>query len=441
MATKSKFFSLISLGCSKNLVDSEKYFYIFKQAGYTYTAKYEIAETILINTCGFINDAKEEAILTILDIAKLKKGNLKKLIVTGCLVKRYKNDLEFEIPEVDIWLDLKDFHSLKFYIANLTNNCNNMPAYNRELMTPKHYAYLRISDGCDNRCSYCVIPDIRGSHVSETIDNLILEAQYLANLGVKELIINAQDTTRYGYDLYGKSILVHLLKKIEQMNLFPWIRVLYLHPAHLTEEMIEEFAGMKTLLPYFDIPLQHINDEILRSMNRKIDKKTILKKLYLLRDKFPECAIRTTFITGFPGETRAHFNELERFIKDFRFTRLGVFTYSDEEGTVSNSLPQKVLTQTAQRRKDKLMALQQSISSETMAYYIGKTLDVLIDKISTDREYSFEGRSFLDAPEIDGKVLINKYSKNRDQILSYHIGDIIKIKITDSLDYDLIGEV
>jgi len=462
-----KKFFLISLGCSKNLVDSEQFFSLFLQLGYKHTSNKKYADIILINTCGFIQDAKEEAINTILDTAELKKKNLKKLIVTGCLVKRYKESLITEIPEVDVWIDLKDFEHLKTVLKKKTKSTIQINSQ-REILTPEHYAYLRISDGCDNHCSYCTIPSIRGKLTSEKLENLLKEAQYLADQGVKELIINAQDTTKYGYDLYGKSMLIELLKEIEKMKLFPWIRLLYLHPAHLSKKMIEDFKDLKTLLPYFDIPLQHINSSILKAMNRKIDKETIIENLNFLRQTFPHCAIRTTFITGFPGESRLFFAELENFINDFKFTRLGVFAYSQEEDTPAIHLPRKVLDKTAQKRKDTLMFNQMSISRILLSDFVGKTLDVIIDKKIEPEEFSpidtttphgklmkgfrdefihvFNGRSYLDAPEIDGRVLILVRSKNikkintikKNKILP---GDIVKVKILFSLIYDLVGEI
>ena len=463
MNDRHKYFTIVSLGCPKNLVDSERFMFIFRQYGFTYTEKPEKADIILINTCGFIKDAQEEAINTILEISEYKK----KLIVTGCLVKRFKDDLVKEIPEVDVWLDLKDFEGLRLFVnSELTHpvpsshvdkssiihktklldlgegnsefRIPNSELRGRGTLTPSHYAYLRISDGCDNKCSYCTIPSIRGSHTSEKIEDLISEAKYLAEKGVQELIITAQDTTLYGQDIYKKQMLITLLTEIENLNLFRWIRLLYLHPAHLTEEIIVGLTGLKTLLPYFDIPLQHISTEILDKMNRKIDKETIINRLNYLREKFPTAAIRTTFITGFPGETKLHFKELENFIKEFKFTRLGVFTYSLEEGTPAYDLPNKVSKQTAQRRKDKLMSIQQDISAEIMRSYIGQTIEVIVDEhkkpTPTDKRdsfYSVLARSYNDAPEIDGNVYIAK-SKAKP-------GDIVKVKITEALMYDLIG--
>jgi ribosomal protein S12 methylthiotransferase len=426
---KQNLFSIISLGCPKNLVDSERFLGLVNKYDYVHTTDIKNASLILINTCGFIADATEESINTILQTAQLKRKKLKHLIVTGCLVKRYKAELILDLPEVDLWIDLKDFTAFESWLAKTAVES---VSFQRSLLTPAHYAYLRISDGCDNRCSYCAIPDIRGAHKSETIEKLISEAKYLSTIGVQELIITAQDTTLYGVDKYGKPKLIQLLQQIESLNLFPWIRLLYLHPAHLTESMIDELAKLKALLPYFDIPLQHISDEILIAMNRKVDSQTILRRLTYLKQVFPDCAIRTTFITGFPGEKISHFKQLKDFITNFRFTRLGVFCYSCEENTPASLLEPQVSKATAEKRKDTLMSIQQSISSEVLSNFIGSELDVIVESKS-DYISGYEGRSFLDSPEIDGKVYI--YGSDLP------IGQIVKVRIAESLMYDLIGEV
>ena len=421
-----KNFSIISLGCPKNLTDSENFFSIFKQAGYQYTSIIEKAEILLINTCGFIKDAQEESINTILENITLKNNKLNKLIVTGCLVQRFKDELIKEIPEVDYWLDLKDFSALQNILGT------NKPIQ-REILSLPHVAYLRVSDGCNNRCSYCAIPDIRGNLTSEPIEKLLDEAKILAQKGVKELIVNAQDTSNYGYDLYGKPMLVELLYKLDELNLFKWIRLLYLHPAHLSRQMILDFSRIKSLLPYFDIPLQHINDAILKSMNRKISKNDTLSILQYIKELIPQAAIRTTFITGFPGEGKSEYLELKKFISEFKFTRLGVFTYSQEEGTPAYNYESQVKKTTAQNRKDRLMAIQQQISEEIMSSFVGKEMEVIIDKFAVETSYKYEGRSYLDAPDIDGTVFITEGNAN--------IGDIVKVMITDSWEYDLIAKI
>ncbi|MCK9329247.1 MAG: 30S ribosomal protein S12 methylthiotransferase RimO [Candidatus Cloacimonetes bacterium] len=419
-------FSIISLGCPKNLTDSENFFSIFKQAGYNFTDNVNIAEILLINTCGFIRDAQEESINTILEHILLKNNKLKKLIVTGCLVKRFQEELKQEIPEVDLWLDLKDFDGLQKLL-------NTHFKIEREILTLPHYAYLRVSDGCNNRCSYCAIPDIRGELHSISIENLLEEAKILALKGVKELIVNAQDTSNYGKDLHGKSMLVELLTKLDNLKLFKWIRLLYLHPAHLTKEMVFEFSKIKSLLPYFDIPLQHINDNILKNMNRKITKQETLSLLNFIRETIPQAAIRTTFITGFPGETKKDYIELKNFIQEFRFTRLGVFSYSQEKGTPAYNFNNQVNKQTAQNRKDRLMAIQQKISEEIMSSFIDQELEVIIDRKANEESFLYEGRSYLDAPEIDGTIFITHGNAKP--------GDIVTVQITDSWEYDLVGKI
>lgn len=436
---QKRLFSLISLGCPKNLVDSERFYTIFNKYEYIYTDDHKKAEMILINTCGFIQDAQQEAVMTILEVANYKSHRLKKLIVTGCLVKRFRAELIADIPEVDHWIDLQDFHELECIISS-GDVSREVPQ--RTLLTPMHYAYLRVSDGCDNRCSYCTIPDIRGRHRSEKIETLLAECEFLAKSGVKELIVNAQDTTMYGVDTYGKPSLIELLRRIDSLKLFPWIRLLYLHPAHFSEVMIDEMASIDSLLPYFDIPLQHINSEILSSMNRKIDRAGTIEVLNHIRKTFPECATRTTFITGYPGEKRKHFTELESFIKEFRFTRLGVFCYSAEPGTPAYQLQGRVSAPTAQRRADILMATQQEISQDILSSFVGRQLQVIIErksdiaqrskKVSEGKVAVYEARSYLDAPDIDGVVYV--YGGE------HRAGDIVEVSITDSQIYDLIGE-
>jgi len=427
-------FSLISLGCPKNLVDTEVYLSIFKGQGFAYLADAQNAEIVLINTCGFILDATRESIETILEIAENKGKSLRYLIVAGCLVNKDYAELKRSIPEVDLWLRAKDFEELNKYLVNISHSQKvAAPAeYRRtELLTPSHYAYLRISDGCSNRCTYCTIPSIRGNHQSVPIERLLVETAHLQSLGVKELIITAQDTALYGVDIYGSQQLITLLREIERQKAFEWIRLLYLHPAHLTPEMIGELARLTTLVPYFDIPLQHISERILQAMNRHIGKQAIVDRLALLRDAFPNAAIRTTFITGFPGETRQEFQELLGFMQDFRFTRLGVFTYSAEAGTPAMSITPKVTPATAQRRKDKIMQVQQAISAELLRGYVGKTISVIIDKRSEVAGYSYEGRSFMDSPDIDGKVYVEG-----DKV---RVGEIVRVKVTEAMEYDLCG--
>ena len=420
-----KKYHLISLGCPKNLVDSEKFASIIEANGYTYSNNPEDAQVIIVNTCGFILDAKEESIDTILSAAEYKtKGKCEKLIVTGCLVKRYMKDLQKALPEVDNFVQLKDFKAF----ANIFYG---KYREERKILTPSHYAYIRIADGCDNRCSYCAIPDIRGHLTSVPMEKIISEAHRLANAGVKELIITAQDTTLYGVDLYKKPMLNELLVELNKIEKIKWIRLLYLHPAHLKEDMIKTISTLDKVCNYFDIPLQHINNDILQSMNRHINKEKIIEILNKIKEYAPDSVIRTTFIVGYPGETQNAFEELKKFIIAQRFNKLGVFTYSKEEGTPAYKLKNTIPENIAMDRKDELMSIQQKISAELMQNYVGKTMDVIVENYNDDIG-SYEARTEYDAPEIDGKVFIN--AKN------LKIGDMIKVKITDSWEYDLTAK-
>ncbi len=423
-----KTYAIVSLGCPKNLVDSEYFNNIFINAKYQLTQKAENADILLINTCGFINSAKEESIDTILEYLEYKKEHqIQKVIVTGCMVKRYKEELQNELPEVDHWIDLKDFDQLTHILKLPSDDLK------RSILTPKYYAYLRISDGCNNHCSYCAIPSIRGSLCSETMESLLNQAKDLAKQGVKELIINAQDTTQYGTDLYQKQSLIPLLQKIHEIEGFQWIRLLYLHPAHLTIEMIDEIAKMPKICHYFDIPLQHINDEILTAMNRKTTKAHIISLINHIRKVMPDAVIRTTFITGFPGEDVKKFNELLSFIKETRFDKLGAFAYSPEEGTPAIDLDKRATFKTAEKRRDKIMMIQQDISSENLNKFNDQVIEVLIEKRSDDPGFQWEGRSQYDAPEIDGCIYISKgYAK---------IGNIVKARVIETWEYDCVAEI
>ena len=421
-----KKYHIISLGCPKNLVDSEVFASIIEENGYLAEKDPENADVIVVNTCGFIKDAKEEAIDTILDMAQYKiDGKCQNLIVTGCLVKRYFNELKANMPEVDHFVNLKDFKTFsKIFYGKYRET--------RKLLTPSHYAYIRISDGCNNRCSYCAIPDIRGNMKSEPMEKLIKEAEYIASCGVKELIVTAQDTTLYGVDIYKKPMLSQLLKELHKIEGFDWIRLLYLHPAHLKDEMIETIVSLPKVCNYFDMPLQHANDTLLKNMNRRVTQKEITQKINKIRELAPESSIRTTFIVGYPGETQKRFEELKDFIIKTRFDKLGVFTYSKEEGTPAFDIKNRVAKKTAQNRKDELMAIQQKISTELLEDKIGKEMVVIVDGYN-DEEKFYECRSVFDAPEIDGKVFVDSQNLKT--------GDIIKVKIIDSWEYDLVGDI
>jgi ribosomal protein S12 methylthiotransferase len=418
---------LISLGCPKNLVDSERFAFLIEKAGFELTSNIEQAKVIIINTCGFILDAKEEAVQTILEAAEYKKeGACENLIVTGCLVQRYSADLQQAIPEIDYLISLKDFNKFASLFSTQFSA-------ERKLLTPNHYAYLRISDGCDNHCSYCAIPAIRGSVFSQPIAELMKEVLFLTNFGVKELIITAQDITQYGKDLDSFSDLIGLLWQLHSLDSVEWIRLLYLHPAHLSDEMIVEFCKMPKLCHYFDIPLQHISDKILTSMNRKVTQKRIREVINKIRDLMPDAVIRTTFIVGYPGEDEEDFQELLEFIKESKFERLGVFAYSREEDTPSYDFLPQIDETIAEQRKDEIMQEQQLISEQYLATMVGKMIPVIIDKKSEIEDYPYVGRTFFDAPEIDGNVyLINEKAE---------IGSIVKVRIIDAWEYDLVGEI
>jgi ribosomal protein S12 methylthiotransferase len=422
-----KKYTIMSLGCSKNLVDSEVFSAIIENAGYELTAEFEEAEIIIINTCGFIMDAKQESIDTILEAVEYKKsGKCEKLVITGCLVKRYYEDLKESIPEIDHIIDLKDFD-------NFAEVFDTKPTTDRILLTPRHFGYLRVSDGCNNHCSYCAIPGIRGALHSETIESLVEEAKKMAASGVKELILTAQDTANYGVDIYGEQKLTQLMKQLHEIDGIEWIRILYLHPAHITSEIIDAFAVLPKVCKYFEIPIQHINNDLLNDMNRHVNRERIGKIISEIRRKIPEAVIRTTLIVGYPGETEEKYEELKRFIQTTRFERLGVFTYSREEDTAAYENKDQIDEEIAEERKDELMQIQQTISEDFLSGMIGRKIKVIIDQIGEDEDFSLEGRSYFDSPEIDGTVFIEE-----GEAL---IGDIVEIEITDAWEYDLIGRV
>jgi len=424
-----KKYYLISLGCPKNLVDSEVFAQILHQVEYKPTPEISKANLILINTCGFIEPAKQESIDTIMDIVDLKKENPHvKLAVTGCLVKRYRKEIQEAIPEIDYLIDLKDF-------SRFARIFNSEPTKNRFILTPDHYAYLRISDGCDNHCSYCTIPFIRGKLKSERMDSLTQEAVKLAKIGVKELIITAQDTTQYGVDIYGQTRLISLLKELDKIEGLEWIRLLYLHPAHINKELIAALKDFKKLLPYFDIPIQHINDRILYRMNRKIKAKKIRSIFKEIRNILPMAEFRTSVMVGFPGETESEFEQLLDYLIEEKFLRLGVFSYSRERSTTAAKFSNQIQPEIALQRMDILMSLQQDISKEKMETFVGQKMKLIIDQPSDNKDFKFIARSIYDAPEIDGIVYL------KTVIESVKIGDIIEAEIIDSWEYDLVAEL
>lgn len=425
MARKKVLFYIETLGCPKNLVDSEVIVSNIQDVGYKLVSNPKTAEVLIVNTCGFIQPAKEESIDVILDFVRFKKeGNCKKLIVVGCLVQRYKEELKKSIPEVDQFLDLSEISHIKEVLNSDTSYEDN-----RYILTPPHYAYLRISDGCENFCSYCAIPFIRGPVRSKPINEIVDEAQQLVDQGVKETIVIAQDIGNYGVDIYGESRLNELLLTLDKTNDLSWLRLLYLNPQHITKELLFTIKNSKRICKYLDIPLQHISDKILKKMNRKTSKKDIIQALDMIHNLVPELTIRTTFIVGFPGETEKDFEELHGFIQEQKFDRLGAFKYYQENGTKAASLPDQVPEYIKQKRFEKLMKAQKTISQDRLESFIGKKLSVIVDKKIKPKIY--ECRSEFDAPDIDGIVFLEEADVN--------VGDIVEVEIVDSLEYDLIA--
>lgn len=431
----------ISLGCNKNLVDTEKTIALFKDQGYEIVNDAKKADMIIINTCGFINSAKEEAISTILEMAEYKNQNCKYLVAMGCLVERYKEELEKEIPEVDLWIKYSEYSKLWKKIEDLLNIKNGKhlkfntldELKDRVVTTGDNYAYLKIADGCSNYCTYCAIPKIRGPFKSRSIEDILEEAHDLVKKGYKEIIVTAQDTTKYGIDNYEKPSLPKLLEELCKIKEIKWIRFLYAYPETITDELIETIKNNPQICPYFDIPIQHISDTVLKRMNRHSNGESIRKLIKKLRKELPNAILRTTVMVGFPGETEEEFKELYDFLQEAKFDKLGAFMYSKEEGTPAEIMPNQVHPQTKKSRYNKIMKLQQEISKNNLEEKIGNTYSVMIEGITKNGKY-YIGRSYMDTPEIDGVV----YVKNTKQVQS---GEFVKCKIDEVKDYDLIGEI
>lgn len=446
----------VSLGCSKNLVDTEKTIGIFKANNYEIVNKPEEADVIVINTCGFIESAKEEAINTILEMAEYKKKKCKYLIVMGCLVERYKEELEKAIPEVDLWIKYSEYNSLWKKIQELLNDENNSiqnkvncdiknkqnqnsnkyekfdQVEERVISTGNNYAYLKIADGCSNRCTYCAIPYIRGPQISRKMEDILKEAIKLANDGYKELILIAQDTTKYGTDIYGKPMLVELMKEISKIDKIKWIRFLYAYPETISDELIKLVKEDDKICKYFDIPIQHISDTVLKRMNRQSDGKSIRKLISKIRKEIPDVVLRTTVMVGFPGETKEDFEELYEFLQEAKFDKLGCFAYSKEDGTPAARIKEQIHPMTKKSRYNKIMSLQKEISKQNLEKRIEQQVEVLIEDKTFDGK-TYIGRTYMDVPDIDGIAYLNTNKKLQE-------GDFAKAKIVDVSNYDLILE-
>jgi ribosomal protein S12 methylthiotransferase len=434
---------MVSLGCPKNQVDAEMMLHSLKEAGFEIGAIEAEADAIIINTCGFIESAKQEAIENILEAAQYKAdGNLKALIVTGCLAERYRDDVTEEIPEVDVCVGIGANGDIAEIVkAAIEGNCQNRYGEKdaldlnaeRILGGPSYTAYLKVGDGCDNCCTYCAIPQIRGRMRSRKIEDCVAEAKGLAARGVKELIVVAQDTTAYGTDIYGKPMLCALLRELCRVDGIHWIRTLYTYPERIDDELLELLKSEKKLVKYLDMPIQHVNGEILKRMNRKGDRQSLTALIDKIRKAVPDITLRTTLITGFPGESDEQFCEMAEFVRDTRFDRLGCFTYSAEEDTIAATMPNQVDEQTKVDRMEHIMELQHTVAAQKNESKIGKTVEVLIEGWD-DYIKCYFGRSAADAPEIDGKVFFLAGRQLK-------IGDFAKVRINDTLEYDLLGEL
>ena len=427
----------IHLGCSKNLVDTEMTIGLFKNNGYKVVNNPNDADILVINTCGFIDPAKEEGVNTILEMAEYKKNRCKYLIVMGCLVERYKEELAKAIPEVDLWIKYKSYDTIWEQIENVIKPENtkkkNLNFLDRVITTGGNYAYLRIAEGCSNFCTYCAIPKIRGKYVSRKIEDIVKEAQKLADEGYQELIIIAQDTGRYGEDLYRERKLPDLLKQICKIEKIKWIRFLYTYPETITDELINIVKDEEKICKYFDIPIQHISDSVLKRMGRRTTSKDIKNIIKELRSKIPGVVIRTTVMVGFPGETKEDFEKLYSFVEETKFDRLGAFSYSKEEGTPAAKLDGGVHPSTKKSRYNKIMSLQQEIANENQKSLIGKELEALIETKTFDNKY-YVGRSYREVPDIDSLIYIPMVEKALE-------GKFVKCKITGVQGYDLIGKI
>ncbi len=422
----------VSLGCCKNLVDSEKIMGMLRRNGHTIVSDPKQAQAIIVNTCGFIESAKEESINTIFEMASYKEKHLEKLIVCGCLAQRYTSALKEEIPEIDAVIPIREYDTLASTLQRLLGSDTALDKSERVLSGNPWSAYVKISDGCSNRCAYCAIPLIRGSQKSRTIEDIMDEVRQLADMGVKELTLIAQDTTKYGLDNYGKLMLPELLRQVSKVEGLHWIRILYMYPDEIVDDVLQAMSESEKIIPYFDIPMQHANNRMLKLMNRRGPKEDVLRVVDKIHTMFPDATLRTTMIVGFPSETEEEFNELVDFIKEIKWDRMGAFTYSKEEDTPAYSMDGQIDEKVQQERLEKLMAVQEEISKQKNQEKLGKVIEVLVEEKEglVDR---YRGRSKADAPdEVDGQVIFTS-----DKPLE--LGSFVQVKIEDAKAFDVYG--
>ena len=436
---------MVSLGCAKNQVDGEVLMASLRDGGFVPVDDAAMADIAIVNTCGFIESAKRESIEEILELATLKKeGKIKKLVVTGCLGERYQQEMHKELPEVDAVIGIGANGEIAELLTKMMEKDQYVESFpekdkmplcgGRVLTTPSYFAYVKIAEGCDNRCSYCAIPLIRGGYRSRTMESIEEECRALVADGAKELILIAQDTSRYGIDLYGEYSLAKLMERLCKIDGLHWLRVLYCYPDSITDELLEVMAREEKIVPYIDLPLQHASGKILKAMNRRGDRQSLTALLKKVREKVPGVILRTTLITGFPGETEEDFTELAEFVKDIRFERMGCFAYSQEEGTPAAELPDQIDDEVKEHRAEILMDDQMAIMDQQGQALLGQTLEVLVEGFDRWAECWF-GRSYRDAPDIDGKVFFTAPGKRP------RLGSFVKVKITESMDADLTGEL
>ena len=434
----------VSLGCDKNLVDTEMMLSMLEEKGYSFTDDEQEAEAVIVNTCCFIGDAKEESINTLLEFAELKQvGTIRALIACGCLAQRYREEIQKEIPEVDAIVGTNAIEeivsALEEVLSGKTKNRYRdldlppVAGHAQSLTTGGHFAYLKIAEGCDKHCTYCIIPKVRGRYRSIPMETLVGEAKALAEKGVKELILVAQETTLYGVDLYGKKELPRLLEELAKISGIYWIRILYCYPEEITDELIDVIAKEPKVCHYLDIPIQHASDSVLKRMGRKTDQAALREMIRKLRDHIPDICLRTTLISGFPGETQEDFEELYRFADEMEFDRLGVFTYSQEEDTAAAEMPDQIPEEVKASRRDELMELQQEIAFEKAQDMIGRVLLVMVEGKVADED-TYVTRTYRDAPNVDGYLFLNT-------TVNLMTGDFVKVLVTDCNEYDLIGEI